>query len=124
VRCTQRKLARIFEALRDRGRFADATIIIHGDHGSRISLLAPSYKAVDEVSRDDLVDSYSTLFALRHSDLAAGRDPRQRSINSLFAGMVMNRPLAGESEKVFLGPEIPFKAGRPYLSKSMPRLEN
>ncbi len=124
VRCTQRKLARIFEALRDTGQFADATIIIHGDHGSRISLLAPLFEVADEISRDDLIDSYSTLFALRRSDLAAGQDPRQRSINSLFAGIVMNRPLAGESDEVFLGPEIPLNAGRPYLAKPMPGLEN
>jgi hypothetical protein len=125
VRCTQRKLAQIFEALRDTGQFADSTIIIHGDHGSRISLLAPSYEAADEVSRDDLIDSYSTLFAIRRSDMAAGQDRRQRSINSLFAGIVMNRPLAEEPAEVFIDQSIMEpELGRPYLSTPMPELGN
>jgi arylsulfatase A-like enzyme len=124
VRCTQRKLARIFEALRDTGRFADSTIIIHGDHGSRISLLAPSNEAAEEVSRDDLIDSYSTLFALRRSDLAAGQDRRQQSISNLFAEFAMNRPLAEEPTEVFLGILKAPRAGQLYLSKPMPELEH
>ena len=123
VRCTQRELAGIFEALRDTGQFADATIIIHGDHGSRIALLAPSNEAAEEVSRDDLIDSYSTLFALRRSDLAAGQDRRQQSISSLFAEFAMNRPLAEEPTKVFMDVLKTTKVGQPYLSKPMPELE-
>lgn len=124
VRCTQRKLAQIFEALRDTGQFADATIIIHGDHGSRISLFAPSNESIDGVSRDDLIDSYSTLFALRHSELAAGQDRSQQSINNLFAEIMLNRPLAGEPAEVFIDPAMLHKVGRPYSSTPMPELGN
>jgi hypothetical protein len=124
VRCTQRKLAGIFEALRDTGQFADSTIIIHGDHGSRISLLAPSNEAAEEVSRDDLIDSYSTLFAVRRSDLGAGQDRRQQSINNLFAEFAMNRPPAEEPAEVFMGVLKTAKMGQPYLSKPMPELDH
>jgi hypothetical protein len=124
VRCTQRKLAGIFEALRDTGQFADSTIVIHGDHGSRISLLAPSNEAADQVSREDLIDSYSTLFAVRRSDLGAGQDRRQQSINSLFAEFAMNRPLVEEPAEVFMGILKSPKMGQPYLSKPMPELEH
>ena len=123
VRCTQRKLARIFETLRDTGQFANSTIIIHGDHGSRISLITPMDETADKVSRNDLIDSYSTFFALRHSEMAAGQDRRQQSISNLFAGIVMNRPPAEEPAEVFMGPSKPHKVGRPYLSKPMPELE-
>lgn len=123
VRCTQRKLARIFEALRDTGQFADSTIIVHGDHGSRISLLFPSNEVADELSREDLIDSYSTLFALRRPDVAAGQDRRQQSISSLFAEFAMNRPLAEEPAEVFMGVLKTAKVGQPYLSKPMPELD-
>ena len=80
-------------------------------------------ETADKVSRNDLIDSYSTLFALRHSEMAAGQDRRQQSISSLFAGIVMNLPPAEEPAEVFMGPSKPHKVGRPYLSKPMPELE-
>ncbi len=124
VRCTQRKLARIFEALQDTGQFADSTIIIHGDHGSRLSLIAPSNESIDEVSRNDLIDSYSTLFAVRRSDMAAGQDRRQQSIIGLFAGIAMNDPFAEEPAEIFMGAFKTAKAGQLYLSRPMPELGN
>ena len=76
------------------------------------------------VSRDDLIDSYSTLFAVRRPDLAAGQDWRQRSIYSLFAEFAMNRPLAEEPAEVFMGILKAPKMGQPYLSKPMPELDH
>jgi hypothetical protein len=40
-------------------------MIVHGDHGSRITNLDPIYERRREIQHPDLVASFSTLFAVR-----------------------------------------------------------
>jgi arylsulfatase A-like enzyme len=65
VRCTTRRLQELFERMKSAGLFADALIIVHGDHGSRIFRVAPRAKNKDKLARQDLLDGFSTLFAVR-----------------------------------------------------------
>lgn len=43
----------------------DSVLVFHGDHGSRITLLEPTARREAQLTPRDLVDGYSTLFAVR-----------------------------------------------------------
>ena len=80
-RCVQRLLAAFLTHLEELPEFADATIVIHGDHGPRIS--AGQY--AESVSSRDLIDNYSTLYAIRGPGIEPGYDGLQRSVQRLTA---------------------------------------
>ncbi len=126
VRCTMRRLDALFGALEATGDFADATVIVHGDHGSLISLIQPSAAYVGLLSDRDLVDTFSTLFALRRP-AATGDAARQRPVQDLFAELMLDRPVETDESAVFLlprrwveGAELPPMA-MPPLGESTTR---
>ncbi len=55
--CLYRSLREFLEDLQASGLLQDAAIILHGDHGSRISLLTPNRDAAERLSDADLVDN-------------------------------------------------------------------
>ncbi len=119
VRCAHRKLAALFEQMETAGVLDKATVIVHGDHGSQItlgSIFQPPY------SESDLIDSYSTLFAIRIPGGAAGYDRRMRSIQGLFADIVLNRPFPTESVEIFT--DAAGIVGSRYTRRPMPEFEN
>ncbi len=120
VRCAHQRLAAIFRTMAAAGIFEKATIIVHGDHGSRIPLTQPTFETADTVSTADLVDSYATLFALRAPGPAARSDRRLQSIQGLFAEFVLNRPLAAETTDIFIGPPGIPKIGSALMRIPMP----
>ncbi len=102
LECGRRRVAEILQSL-DRSGLADtAMVIVQGDHGSRISVFPPLAERRDTLTEDDLRDLYSTLFAIRAPHLAAGYDDTVRSIQALFADLVLRRPLPREERIVFL----------------------
>ena len=102
VRCLHRALGQFFVGLREIGVFDEATIIVHGDHGSRIGLIPPKGTMVNALSESDLTDYYSVLFAVRSPHLNQGYEPDLRSVQAIFAELVMERPVSGERHSVFL----------------------
>jgi hypothetical protein len=62
------------------GVLKDATVIIVGDHGSRISMSHVS----ETMSRQDLLDNYATLFSIRAPSVEPGYDLRFVSSQRLF----------------------------------------
>jgi hypothetical protein len=62
-------------------KLSDAVIVVHGDHGSRLS----AGRFIETVEPLDLIDNYSTLFAIRQPGVAAMKDDRRASIHRLFA---------------------------------------
>ena len=118
VRCTHVKLAEMLSALRAAGRFDDAIIIVHGDHGSRISQREALSSFAEALSDDDIRDSYSTLFALRTPDQAPGYRQDSRSIQALFADYLIESPLAEETQDVYLN-QPPGGAGAALDSRPM-----
>ena len=65
IRCTQQKLQELFDVMKEKGIWDDAIVIVHGDHGSRITLATPKYDWVDQMSPVEFVDAYSTLFVVK-----------------------------------------------------------
>ena len=63
TRCAYSTLGRLLDAIPESMR-ADSTVVVHGDHGSRIAR-HDSEAPRPQLSRADLLDDYSTLFAIR-----------------------------------------------------------
>lgn len=102
LRCTRRALQGFLEELQKIGVYETATIIIHGDHGSRIALAAPNRLYGDLLSDTDLVDLYSALFAVHGPGFDSGYDTNLRSVQALFAEMILEQPLMQEPNRVVL----------------------
>jgi hypothetical protein len=87
VACTERKIARLLEAiphaLRD-----DAIIIVQGDHGSRITLVDPTEVATATQAVSDYADAFSTMFAVRSAAIEPGYDLRMTPITCLLRTLV------------------------------------
>lgn len=89
VRCTTRRMGLALRALSHSPAGANAIVIIHGDHGSRITELEPTPANVGKFSARDLISSYSTLFAIRFPGVQPGLSSGRRPIQDLlsdFAG--------------------------------------
>jgi hypothetical protein len=88
VLCSQKFLGEIFDQLKTKGLYEDSIIIVHGDHGARLPLRAPDTSRNVPLSNQDVVDSYSTLFAIKVPKLAPGYDTRLLSIQALMENLV------------------------------------
>lgn len=91
VRCIHAKLGEIFDVMHERGTYERSTIIIHGDHGSRIGTFHVNANNEKTITERDLIANYSTLFAVKKAGLAPGEDMDQRSIQDLFAELLMEK---------------------------------
>jgi hypothetical protein len=85
TRCIYRKLDKLFEQMRKVGMYDDSIVIVHGDHGSRITRIEPFAEYSARLSRQDLKDSFSTLFAVKLSNGKAHYDNTVRSLEDLLA---------------------------------------
>ncbi|MBF0247823.1 MAG: sulfatase-like hydrolase/transferase, partial [Alphaproteobacteria bacterium] len=88
VRCATKQMDRVFAALKDAGAWDAATVILHGDHGSRISIATLGSPDVADFTDRDLVDLHSTFIAVKTAGRDGGHDGRQRSIRAIFAETV------------------------------------
>ncbi|OHC75980.1 MAG: hypothetical protein A3G18_01490 [Rhodospirillales bacterium RIFCSPLOWO2_12_FULL_58_28] len=116
VRCTYKKLDALFNDMRENKTFGEATIIIHGDHGSRIALTEPRAAADDSVSDADLVDTFSTLFAVKMPGAAEGYEERTISLQDIFAELMLEQPTTGAGNHISITP-MPRKKGDPFTRK-------
>jgi hypothetical protein len=108
LRCTMRRLQRFFDRLKAAGKYEDATIIVHGDHGSRIFTTAPRAHNVSELTPQDFHDGFATLFAIRSPAFAPGQDEATAAVSQLLARAIEEAGLArpgGEGLQVYLEDE-------------------
>lgn len=75
LRCAMVKVDAALEALTDAGLASRSIVIVHGDHGSRISENEPTVESIETLNDDDLISHHSTLFAVR----SPGMEPRYES---------------------------------------------
>jgi hypothetical protein len=92
VRCLHSALRRFLEGLKEIGVFEEATIVIHGDHGSRVARMAPLTTMPGPLSDQDLADMYSVLFALRTPSIAPGYRQGLVSSQALFRETFLGYP--------------------------------
>jgi hypothetical protein len=121
--CLYRALREFLEDLEAADLLQGATIILHGDHGSRISLHSPNRESAERLSDADLIDNYSVLFAVRRPGSKPAYDLNLRSIQALFAERFLGRPFPSENSEVVLDDWLKAKRGpepEPRMQKPMP----
>jgi arylsulfatase A-like enzyme len=108
VICTVSLLDDLLQSLKNENILDDATIIIHGDHGSIITIADPVMPMMEYLESRDLIDSFSTLFALRSGSVTPGYDSEQTDIQSLFSELILDGNVANNDSSVYLltGPLI------------------
>ena len=97
TQCLHTALERIYEALRSTGFYDKATIILHGDHGSRIARADINAKSLKRVSRQDLIDAYSTLYAVKRPGRTGAVNPETRSVQDMFGAQFLGAAAAAKS---------------------------
>lgn len=88
VECVTRKLDEMLATLRERGLLERAVVVVHGDHGSRIVTKDPVVSNRDRLTASDLLDTYSTLFAVRAPGLKPGWHEHPWSLSELMRHFV------------------------------------
>jgi hypothetical protein len=101
IRCQQRLLERLFDAMKQAGVWDDALVMVHGDHGSRIAITAPLAAHAARLTERDLRDGFSTLFAVRKAGMAAGVAPGARALPQLLRE-ALGLPVEPLAHKVYL----------------------
>ena len=100
VRCTMRKIEALLRAVDASPAGQNAVVIIHGDHGSRITRTDPNEPNEGSFDDDDMIAGFSTLFALRTAGLKpqylAHRYPAydllRTSTGDKFQSVITQRP--------------------------------
>jgi hypothetical protein len=82
--CLTQVLQPIFNAADPR-----TIIVVHGDHGSRITEVDPRADTIGRFSSSDMIASFSTLFAVRAPAIASGYDPRPLPSSMLFRELAL-----------------------------------
>jgi hypothetical protein len=100
--CLYRFLRDFLDNLKAAGLFQDATIILHGDHGSRISLYSPNRETAERLSDIDVIDNYSVLYATRRRGSEPAYSLNQLSVQALFAETFLGRPFLNDDSLVVL----------------------
>jgi hypothetical protein len=106
VRCVMTMLDGLLTGLERRGLLDDATIIVNGDHGSRIPVLFPHAETLagGMLSERDYIDTFSTLYAIKAPQVEAGYEAQPASLVQLLSHHVAGEPLRDRSScRVFLG---------------------
>jgi hypothetical protein len=100
--CTVNLLDDLFRALDENNQLEGSTIIIHGDHGSRITLADPVSPMADVLTPRDFIDSFSTLFAIRSPAVEPGYVSELTAIQPLFTELLLDGPATADDAAVYL----------------------
>lgn len=98
MQCVQQKLAGLFEQLKAAGRFDDAIIIIHGDHGSRIYNVPARAHNIERMQQRDYLAGYATLFAVKSPLLQPGYDTKMLPVSRLLPRVIGRADLAADPD--------------------------
>ena len=80
VRCATAKLDELLTAIRSEPTLDDAVVVIHGDHGSRISV----GERLEDLQPRDFIDNFATFFAIMSPASEPGIDCEFTSLPQVF----------------------------------------
>ena len=110
--CSNLAVGRLFDELKRIGIYDEATIVVHGDHGSRIGERANILDSPPSLTQQDMRDHYSTLLAIKAPGMAAGLRQEPEALQSVFATTFLGGRNSDRvaSDEVFLrqGKKGPF----------------
>jgi hypothetical protein len=84
LHCAMTEIQAILQALDGK----PSIVIVHGDHGSRITTVDPKVENAGRFGADDLIAGHSTLFALRTPGLTPAYDAARLPIDDLLEALV------------------------------------
>lgn len=121
VRCLMGALDDLFQEMEELGILDRATVIVHGDHGSRLA--TKSFRFVDplDLTDRDVIDLFSTLLAIHRPGGEAATIPEQVSLQEVFAREMLRRRLEGPTDVVIV--RSSGNAKKPLAWRPMPRLD-
>lgn len=123
AQCALTKIDELIDALKSAGNFEGSTIIVHGDHGSKISRFRPRKFFKDKLEDQDYYDGFSTLFAVKAPHIAAGYDlrmlPLERLLRHAADDSSVTPPRQPENHFVYLRNEALDSA---YIKVPMPEI--
>ncbi len=70
--CTQKLVGELLDTLKASPDWQDTVVLIHGDHGSRITRHAPTRRNLAKLTAQDHRDSFATFLAIKSPKRAAG----------------------------------------------------
>ena len=85
--CVITKLGDVVDAIAASPAGANSILLVHGDHGSRITNVDPTVENLGDFAESDLLSGYSTLFAIRAPGIAPGYDLARLPVASLLAAL-------------------------------------
>lgn len=103
VKCTHKVLDNFLEKINSNPETKDSTIIIHGDHGSRITPFYPFIESADQLTNEDYIQSYSTFFTVRSPNHTNEYDRRPLALDELMKTIILGiEPLSETDEQKFV----------------------
>ena len=103
VKCTHKVLDNLLEKINSNPETKDSTIIIQGDHGSRIVPLYPFIKSADQLTNEDYIQSFSTFFVVRGPNHPNEYDRRPLALDELMKTIILGiEPLSETDEQKFV----------------------
>ena len=123
VECALAKVDELIEAMRSAGKFENAIVIVHGDHGSRITQTKARKSNAETMLRQDYIDAFSTLFAVKAPHITPGYDLRMLPLEQLLrfaeGDALANTELSREGHVVYLRDDPPIQG---HIEVPMPEL--
>jgi hypothetical protein len=90
--CALTKLSELVERMKARGIYDNATIVVHGDHGSRIGLIVPNIENSNSLPPREFYDGFSTLLAVKAPQFTAGYDLTMLPVTRLLRQIAKEQP--------------------------------
>lgn len=90
LRCATAKIDAALQALAASPGGKRTVVVIHGDHGSRITDIDPDAARPDQVSDGDLIAGYSTLLAVRAPRVPPGYEPAAVSVRTQLSRLAQS----------------------------------
>jgi hypothetical protein len=84
IRCLTKKLDTLLGTLAGSPQGKRAIVVLHGDHGSRITRLDPLLENEGQYTDRDLIDGYATLFAVRAPAISPGYEDKRVPVARLL----------------------------------------
>lgn len=72
ILCATKKLESALQALERSPAGQNFVVIVHGDHGSRITKMEPIVENIGKIDDEDIIAGFSTLFAVRGNGIESG----------------------------------------------------
>ncbi len=106
LECSLKHMSEILDHVARNPELKNALVVIHGDHGSRLSVNRTDHRTRTGLSNDDLLDNFPTLFAVRHPNIQPGVDKKPVALDTVLRHHLKEmdiRPYPGPAEsQIFL----------------------